>query len=159
MTRVARADEVIELIDIIRRSFTDVSIDKAIEDSFGNIIGKAWHERKAADIKRDCTLNPEGIFVKVIDGKIAGFITTFLDKDSSTGRIPHLAVSPEYQGKGVGKELLNHTLKYIKQSGMKLMRIEVLSHNKAALAMYTKAGFKKMSKQLHLAMLSDKYKG
>ena len=159
MIRIAKADELGELIDIIRRSFQDVSIDKSIENSFGQIIGKPWHERKAADIKRDCALNPEGVFVKVIDGKIAGFITTFLDRDSSTGRIPHLAVSPEFQGKGIGSELLAFALQYIKISGMKLMRIEVLAQNKKALEMYTKAGFKKIAEQLHLAMPSDDFKG
>jgi ribosomal protein S18 acetylase RimI-like enzyme len=159
MIRVASPSETDVLVDIVKKSFEKVSIDKAIEDSFGQIIGKAWHERKAADIRRDCALNPEGIFVKVADGRIAGFVTVYLDREASTGRIPHLAILPEYQGKGFGRELLFHALKYIKASGMKLMRIEVLSHNKAALEMYLKAGFKEVSKQLHLAMPSDNFKG
>jgi ribosomal protein S18 acetylase RimI-like enzyme len=159
MIRKARPDETDELVGIVRRSFEKVSIDKSVEDAFGQIIGLAWHERKAADIRRDCGLNPDGIFVKEIDGKLAGFITTFLDKDASTGRIPHLAVDPAFQGKGVGKELLTRAMTYIKSSGMKLMRIEVLAHNAAALEMYKKAGFIEVAKQLHLAMPSDRFKG
>ena len=158
MIRKALPEETSELIDIIRRSFTDVSIDKAIEDNFGELIGKPWYERKAMDIRRDAAMNPEGIFVKVVDGVIAGFVTTALDRDFSTGRIPHLAILPSFKGKGIGKELLNHALKYIKASGMKLMRIEVLAHNGKAKRMYQELGFKEMSVQLHLAMPSESYK-
>ena len=157
MIRIAKPEETSELIDIIRRSFSEVSIDKTIEDNFGQIISRPWYERKAMDIKRDVTMNPEGIFVKVVDGKIAGFITTALDRDFSTGRIPHLAILPAYQGKSIGKELINHALKYIKASGMKLMRIEVLAHNGKAKKMYEGLGFKEMSVQLHLAMPSESY--
>jgi ribosomal protein S18 acetylase RimI-like enzyme len=157
MIRTARPEEVDELVDIVRRSFADVSIDKAIEETFGRVIGMAWHERKALDIKRDVKLNPEGIFVRLEKGIIAGFITTAVDRDSGTGRIPHLAVLPEYQGKGIGKALLNHALRFLKTSGAKMMRIEATATNKKALELYVKTGFKEVSRQVYLAMPSEKF--
>jgi ribosomal protein S18 acetylase RimI-like enzyme len=159
MIRAARADEADELVDIVRRSFEKVSIDKSIEDTFGPVTGLKWHERKAMDIRRDIAVNFSGVFVAETGGKIAGFVTVILDKAANTGRVSHLAVSPEHQGKGFGKSLLYHALKYIKGSGMKLMRIEVLAHNANAREMYLKAGFKEVAKQLHLAMPSDNFKG
>ena len=158
MIRTASPGEIAVLIDIIRITFEKVSIDKSIEDHFGNLIGKPWIDRKAVDIRRDLSQNPEGVFVKVLDGKIAGFITIAFDRDFSTGRIPHLAVLPEFQGKGIGKELLHHALQYIKDSGMKLMRIEVLAHNKGAFKLNREFGFEEVAEQLHLAMPVSKYK-
>ncbi len=158
MIRTAKPEELDALIEIIRITFEKVSIDKSIEDHFGQLTGMPWIDRKAADIRRDLAQNPQGVFVKVVDEKIAGFITTAIDRDFSTGRIPHLAVLPEYQGKGIGKELLHYALQYIKASGMKLMRIEVLAHNKGAFKLYREFGFEEVSAQLHLAMPVSKYK-
>ena len=157
MIRIAKPEEIGALIEIIRITFEKVSIDKSIEDHFGRLTGTPWINRKAVDIRRDLAQNPQGVFVKIVDNKIAGFITTVIDSEFSTGRIPHLAVLPEYQGKGIGKELLRHALQYIKDSGMKLMRIEVLAHNKGALKLYREFGFEEVSTQLHLAMPVSKY--
>jgi ribosomal protein S18 acetylase RimI-like enzyme len=150
MIRAVKENEVKTLFEIVKITFKGISIDENIEKTFGKVIGKDWWERKAEDIQRDFDADPLGVFVEEIDGKIAGFITTFSDSKNNTGRIPHLAVLPGYQGKGIGRKLLEHSFAHFKKQGLKLARIEVLVNNANAHKLYTKMGFKEVAGTIHL---------
>lgn len=152
MIRLCKNEEYGVLIEILRESFAVGSIDKRIEDRFGKIIGCEWWERKEVDIKKEFEANPSGVFVFEIDGKLAGFITTSLDKRFSLGRVHTLAVSPKYQGAGFGTKLLKYALEVFKTNKMKLARIEVLEDNPNAYELYKKLGFEPTAKQVVLAM-------
>ena len=69
-------------------------------------------------------------YVKELDGKIVGFISLI---DSFIGG---LFVSPDYQGKGVGTELINKA-----RSLKKELTVEVYKENIQAQKFYNKCGF------------------
>lgn len=57
--------------------------------------------------------------------------------------IPHaLAVSPEQQGNGIGKKLVEEILKYARAENKKAVRLDVLATNIIAEKLYTKCGFR-----------------
>lgn len=152
MIRVCKKGEFDKLVEILKLSFEKASLDKRIEDTIGKILDISWWERKSLDVKREFNSNPKGTFVKIINNNIAGFITTFIEKESKTGRIMTLDVHPNYQKKGIGTELLNYVLKYFKALKIRLVRIEVMEDNIVALKLYEKTGFKKVANQISLAM-------
>lgn len=133
-------------------SFGPVSVDGMIEKKFGKIAGRSWKTRKAMDIRKDIGGNPSGTFVAVDGEKIAGYITASTDTYAKIGRIPNLAVHPGYKGQGIGTTLLKKALSHFKQKGMRLAKIETLSHNLVAAKLYKKLGFKEVTGQIHLAM-------
>ncbi|MFH1073922.1 MAG: GNAT family N-acetyltransferase [Candidatus Firestonebacteria bacterium] len=141
MIRVCKKKEYVTLVEILRDSFAIGSIDKRIEDKFGKIIGFDWWERKSADIIKEAKANPSGVFVYEIDGKIAAFMTTYMDEKFSYGKVFTLAVVPKHQGKGLGTLLLKYAEKVFKKNKMKLMRINVLEDNPRAYELYKKLGF------------------
>lgn len=143
------------LIGILRMSFESASLDKIIEDKLGNAVGMSWWERKSLDIRREIKANPKGVFVKIVNNHIAGFVTTFIEAESKTGRIMTLTVHPDFQKKGIGSELINHALNSFKEQGLKLARIEVLEDNTGALNLYRKLGFQDMAPQMYLAKKID----
>lgn len=56
--------------------------------------------------------------------------------------IPHaLAVSPNCQGKGVGKRVVKEILNYAKTEGKKAVRLDILGTNTTAEKLYTGCGF------------------
>lgn len=83
------------------------------------------------------------IFVLEIRKEIVGFIigSTFLWYDGQRGFIDEIVISLNFQGKGLGKKLMNHIEKFFKKKEIK--RISLASSKKAkAFKIYKKLGFK-----------------
>ena len=150
MIRVCKKEEYVTLVEILRDSFAIGSIDNRFEGKYGKIIGFDWWERKAVDILKEAETQPEGIFVYEIDGKIAAFMNTYMDKRFSYGKVFTLAVVPQHQGKGLGTLLLKHAEKVFKENKMKLMRIDVLEDNPNAYNLYEKLGFEPVGKIVNM---------
>lgn len=55
--------------------------------------------------------------------------------------IHRLAVHPQYQGKGYGKQLLQFAEEYAIELGYSSIRLDVYSQNEGALKMYERAGY------------------
>ncbi len=129
--------------------FEHVSIDKNIEDRFGVISGVDWKERKKAHIDHDVNRNADGVFVAELDGEIAGYVTTDVDFQSKIGDIPNFAVEPRFQRRGIGRQLLETALAYLKQSGMLHARIATLEQNQIGAELYPRMGFAEVARQIH----------
>ena len=152
MIRLCKKEEYGILIEVLRDSFSSGSLDKQLEDKFGKVNGFDWWERKSEDIMKQVKDFPEGVFVEELDGRIVGYITTFIDKKFSVGRIWTITVLPAYQGKGIGARLIKHALDMFKKNKLKLARIEVIQENPKACELYKKLGFEPFSSQVNLAM-------
>ncbi|MBI4553570.1 MAG: GNAT family N-acetyltransferase, partial [Candidatus Latescibacteria bacterium] len=118
MIRPFRESDRQALKDITAICFDGVSIDQNIEKQFGMIAGRTWQWRKVRHIDADADANPSGIFVAEENGNVIGYVTTRLDHDSKIGWIPNMAVLPGYQGRGMGKQLMQTALDYLRVSGM-----------------------------------------
>jgi len=73
------------------------------------------------------------------NGKIAG--TSWMTVDARRTYLHHFGISPEYQGKGLSKILMDETMEIAKKIGYQT-KIEVHQTNKVALNLYKKYGFK-----------------
>lgn len=152
--RKYQASDLEVLKEITAICFDGVSIDQNIEKRFGIIADKNWQDRKVLHIDDDAETNPGGIFVAE-DSKLrkaVGYITSRLNHSTKIGWIPNLSVLPEYQGRGIGRELIQTALKYFKASGMLYAKIETLEQNEVGKSLYTKIGFKEIARQIHFLM-------
>ena len=132
--------------------FDGVSIDQNIERRYGIIAGKGWQRRKASHIDADVVAHPEGIFVYESEGEVIGYVTARPNRETRIGWIPNLAVLPGHQGRGIGKALIGKAVDYLKQEGMRFVRIETIEQNETATALYPKVGFQEMARQIHYVM-------
>lgn len=154
-TRKYRSSDLETLKEITAICFDGVSIDQNIEKQFGIIADKNWQARKMFHIDDDAEADPNGIFIAEESGKsgkVVGYITSRVNHSTKIGWIPNLAVLPEYQGRGLGKELMSAALKYLKDSGMLYAKIETLEQNEIGKSFYTKVGFKEVARQIHFLM-------
>ena len=92
------------------------------------------------------TSQPNVTFIAESKNFPLGFIHLRTREDSISGEtcgtIPLLAMSPESQGLGLGKLLVEHGEKWAKSLGCRLLHLEVFANNKKADNFYQNIGFK-----------------
>ena len=64
-----------------------------------------------------------------------------LNSDASTYILHRFCVSPDYQNKGIGKEVLAHIETQVHEMGYESMRLDVFSENPYAQKLYRKSGY------------------
>jgi ribosomal protein S18 acetylase RimI-like enzyme len=146
------------LQEITAQTFGPVSIDRNMEQLLGPFGAGGWQARKLDAIADDCRAQPDGVFVAEAagtPGHVVGYVTTRLNRAASIGWIPNLAVDPAYQGKGLGRALLDHAIEFFRTSGMQVAKIETLEQNAVGQALYASLGFTEVARQIHYAMRLD----
>ena len=153
MIRPYRPDDLPALQEITAACFERVSVDRNIELMLGPVGGHDWRWRKARHIAADVAGdNARGVLVAEIDGQVAGYVTCRTDPESRFGWIPNLAVRPELQGQGLGRQLLEAALDWLRQAGMEVARIETLEQNPIGPHLYPSLGFREVARQIHYVM-------
>lgn len=144
-----------ELRRITVEAFQGVSIDRRIEEHFGEINGHDWRWRKARHVDEDAGRDPQGVFVAEDEGHIVGYITTWTDVEAGMGFIPNLAVDGDQRGRGLGRQLIEHALDHFRRQGVRHARIETLAHNSIGQHLYPSCGFKEVARQVHYCLCLD----
>lgn len=83
------------------------------------------------------------VLVAELQGMVVGFLAYGLDHKDRVGEVQLLAVHPEYQNLGIGTELNNFALNEMRDSGMRMAKVETggdPSHAPARRS-YEKAGY------------------
>ena len=148
--RPYREEDRERLKEITVAAFPGVSIDRLIEEQFGLLNGVDWAARKRQSIDADCDAHPAGILVaEAEEGRVIGYITTRINPDIRLGWIPNMAVEPDCQGMGIGKQLMQAALDYLRDAGMTHAKIETLTANERGQALYPSFGFVEVARQIH----------
>lgn len=140
------------LKEITAICFDGVSIDQNMELRFGSVAGRDWRWRKTRHIDDDIAAHAAGIFVARSGQQTVGYITTRVDVEARMGGIPNYAVLPAFQQRGIGRQLIEAALEYLKGAGMECVRIETLDQNEVGTSFYPRLGFELVATQYHYAM-------
>ncbi|MEI7924422.1 MAG: GNAT family N-acetyltransferase [Planctomycetota bacterium] len=151
MIRLGQAHDLGELRRMTIEGFEGIAIDQNVENELGVLAGLDWRYRKGRHVDEDLAANPEGFFVAEMDGRVVGYISTRLDRESKKGRIPNLAVDQAAQGRGIGRELIEYALEYFRREGMAFAMIETMVNNPIGQHLYPSCGFKEVGRQIHYA--------
>lgn len=81
----------------------------------------------------------DDILLYFINDKVVGFVT--YKKHEDYGQIGLIAVDKRYQGKGIGRQLINKVENALYQEGIKKSRIPTQLQNKEACFFYKKIGY------------------
>jgi ribosomal-protein-alanine acetyltransferase len=84
----------------------------------------------------------------LVNDEIAGFAIARVDikRNEQFGHIVTVDVKPAYRHKGIAQKLLQEIETILRERGIKECRLEVRENNVAALNLYQKLGYKKVSK-------------
>jgi len=147
--RPFRPDDLPRLKEITVEAFDGVSIDQGIEAAFGTIGGHDWRWRKARHLDDDVARDAEGIRVAHDQGRIIGFVTTWIDVEAGIGHVPNLAITAAGRGQGLGRRLLQWALDRFRAAGITHARIETVAQNEIGRHLYPSLGFQEVARQIH----------
>ena len=80
-------------------------------------------------------------FVAEKDDQIAGYSRLFFNRDENRLYVPSLYFLPDFQGQGMGRQLLDTAEEYAAEKGLDELWIGVMVRNNPALVFYRKVGF------------------
>lgn len=118
----------------VLRDLTELDIPEllTIEESTQQ---SPWSE----DIFKKCiTIGSQGWVIES-DHHVIGFV--LLLSNMGEGHILNIAVHPDYQHQGHGRQLLNQIMSVAKEKSLTVLFLEVRSSNHQAMALYKKFGF------------------
>ncbi|HUU30135.1 MAG TPA: ribosomal protein S18-alanine N-acetyltransferase [archaeon] len=114
------------------------------------------HMGRVLEIERTCFTEPwsEKDFLKLIRnpdsiclaalavGRVIGYSCTWVVIESA--ELGNIAVDPEFQGRSVGRQLLEQTMRLCAARKVTLLFLEVRCSNLRAIELYTRYGFEKI---------------
>jgi GNAT superfamily N-acetyltransferase len=92
--------------------------------------------------------DPDGCFVAEQGGRVVGLI--FSRTWGSVGWFGTFAVLPELQGRGIGKELIEASLDYLRRRPSRMIGLETMPGSPGNLGLYLKRGFEPRFLTIHL---------
>ena len=112
----------------------------------------AWDEDYPSDETISFDLSRDSLFVMKENNKIIAAISIEVDEDVDNldcwdkgifpgGELARVAVDPSMQGRGIGKQMLEHGMKVLKDRGYKSIHFLVNKYNIKAIKCYASFGF------------------
>jgi GNAT superfamily N-acetyltransferase len=84
---------------------------------------------------------PDGCFVASLDDRIVGCI--FSHVWGTVGWFGPFEVLPEFQRKGIGTALVEHSVRYLTSKGCETIGLETMASSEKNISLYSKLGFEK----------------
>jgi len=129
----ASPDHVETLGELCYRAFGDISRRHGFETDFESV-------DLARMVIGGLVRNEDCYSIAAIDdGALAG--SNFITTPDEVGTIGPISVDPDRQGKGIGRVLMEDTLRYARENGIERVRLMQDSFNMQSLALYASLGF------------------
>lgn len=133
--RLAAADDISHLRSIAAANHTDSRFY-----SDGNFPAKLCDELYATWIEKSCNGYADVVLVADREGTASGYTSCHINKDGS-GQIGLVGVSSCCQGAGLGRGLINESLRWFASAGCSRVEVVTQGKNIGAQALYQKNGF------------------
>jgi len=99
---------------------------------------RPWNNPRK-DIQRKLSVRPDLFLVGVTDGLVVA--SAMAGYDGHRGWIYYLAVSPEHQQRGLGRQIMAHAERLLAEMGCPKVNLLVRSSNAAAIEFYRRLGY------------------
>jgi ribosomal protein S18 acetylase RimI-like enzyme len=100
---------------------------------------RPWNNPKL-DIERKLKVNPELFLVGLLNGKVIA--TVMGGYEGHRGWINYLAVKPDYQKRGLGRQIMKAIEEKLLAIGCPKINLMIRTDNPSAVSFYEKIGFK-----------------
>lgn len=145
--REAAPEEREAVVELIRRAFEPITMFRRIEQMFGPFNGRDWQDRfrvraeKSVD-SRTVLVAAEG------DRRLAACVLGAYDPAFRLAFLDMLAVAPDCQGQGLGREMVRAFEAWAREQGAEAVHLDCLADNDAGNALYQSEGFEEVTRQV-----------
>ena len=98
-----------------------------------------WNDPRR-DIARKMAVQPELFLVGAIEGRLVA--TVMAGYEGHRGWLNYLAVAPDCQRRGLGREIVEHAIEKLRALGCPKVNLQVRASNAEVIAFYESLGFK-----------------
>jgi ribosomal protein S18 acetylase RimI-like enzyme len=144
--RLAKASDYKRLEQLIIDSFEPITRLRKVEETFGPFNGKSWREQWRLNLRR--VFDREIILVGELEGKIVACACGAYTPETRLAFLNLLAVDSRSQGRGIGREMLQTVMDYMKEQGAEHIHLDCHTDNDAATGLYRSEGFQEMGRSI-----------
>lgn len=87
---------------------------------------EGWQARQTADVGRLLDSEAENVWLAIQEGDLAGFIGLRLHPADQMGEVAIVAVSPDRQRQGIGRQLMEFAERHIRGRGLRMVMVETV---------------------------------
>jgi ribosomal protein S18 acetylase RimI-like enzyme len=127
-------------------SFEPITWQKKLDAQFGPLNGCDWRERWRLRLRK--IFATQEVLVANSEGQLAAMAAATVDCNAALGFIDVLAVSRDFQGRGLGREMLRGMIEHLKGLGCGYVHLDCLTHNDAGNALYQSEGFEEVARHI-----------
>jgi len=98
------------------------------------------HNDPVRDIERKMKVNPEWFLLGEIDGQVAA--TCMVGYEGHRGWVNYLAVRPDLQRRGLGKQIMAHAERLLRGAGCPKINLQIRSGNRKVIRFYETIGYR-----------------
>lgn len=98
------------------------------------------HNNPSRDIERKLKVNPEWFLVGELDGRLVA--TCMVGYEGHRGWINYLAVRPDLQRHGLGRQIMKHAESIFEEVGCTKVNLQIRQTNLKAIGFYKNIGYK-----------------
>ena len=131
---------------LVLAAFEPITWQKRLDARFGPLNGNDWQARWRTRLSK--IFATQIVLVGEQSGAMAAVATATIDQAAALGFIDVLAVSREFQGQGLGREMLRGTLAHLKSLGCQYVNLDCLIDNDAGNALYASEGFEEVARHI-----------
>jgi ribosomal protein S18 acetylase RimI-like enzyme len=138
---------------MVINSFEPITWQKTLDARFGPLNGCDWRERWQRRLRK--IFGTQEVLVGDCEGRLAAMASGTVDRKSALGFIDVLAVSRDFQARGLGREMLRAMIAHLKSLGCEYVHLDCLTNNDAGNALYQSEGFEEVARHIRWFKKAD----
>jgi len=144
--RAATPSDFPALEELVIASFEPITWQKKLDEKIEPLNGLDWRERRRLRLAK--IFATQEVLVGEIDGKLTAMASGTVDRDAALGFIDVLGVGKDFQGQGLGRQMLKGMMQHLKSLGCRYVNLDCLADNDAGNALYRSEGFEETARHI-----------
>lgn len=144
VVRLAGAEDAAGINDVQKAAWLDTYPNEEAGITREDILSRDWDNPERIRRRQESLKTDTGTIVAVEGGKVVGF--AIINIDDAQNRLQAMYVHPSYQGRGVGRHLMEQALGMLDQN--RDVVLNVVKYNQNAIEYYKHFGFEETGKRV-----------
>jgi ribosomal protein S18 acetylase RimI-like enzyme len=144
--RRATKEDLAALEQMVIESFEPITWQKKLDEKIGPLNGCDWRQRWSSRLAK--IFATQEVLVGEFGGQLAAMASATVDREVALGFIDVLGVGREFQGRGLGREMLRGMIEHLKSLGCQYVNLDCLTDNDAGNALYRSEGFEETARHI-----------